>query len=111
MPTEELFGAYHFLLEVAGNEPTDSFDFKAKSGETEAAMLLPAVQTVREAARRSDAEEPADDFQIIEVLPEPIEGLLLPAVQAAKGGHDDWIDILTLDHGINRSDGGDDFMF
>ena len=112
MPTEELFGAYHFLLEVAGSEPADSFDFKAEGGETGVAMLLPAVQSAREAARRTDAKEPADEFQIEEAPPEPIViGLLLPAVQKAEKDHGGWIDVLTVDQGINRSDGGDDFIF
>ena len=113
MPTEELFGAYHFLLEGAGSAPAESFDFKTKGGEAETAMLLPAVQMAREAARRTEVEEPADEFQIADAPPEPvIIGFLLPAVQQAKGrDHKEWIDVLTVDQGVNRSDGGDDFMF
>ena len=130
MPTEELFGAYNFLLENHDGKSADGFDFKAEGGETEVAMLLPAVQAAREAARRTDVEEQMDDFQIADAPPEPvIIGLLLPAVQkstidpsetlqyggwaedhAAGGDHKEWIDILSLDQGINRSNGGDDFV-
>ena len=62
----------------------DSFDFTAERGETQVALLLPAVQSAREAARRkqSDDEEmsPVDDFAM---TPED-DGIALPppAVEA-----------------------------
>lgn len=46
MPTEELFGAYHFLLEVAGAPPRDSFDFTAEGEAQQTAIITPAVQLV-----------------------------------------------------------------
>ena len=66
----------------------------------------------REAARSSEVDEPAKGFEIDDAPPEPIViGLLLPAVQKAEDGHGGWIDILSVDQGVNRSDAGDDFMF
>ena len=44
MPTEELYGAYHFLLEVAGNPAETSFEFKAPTAPQTASLHLPAVQ-------------------------------------------------------------------
>lgn len=46
MPTEELFGAYHFLLEVAGAPPKDSFEFTAEGEAQQTAIITPAVQLV-----------------------------------------------------------------
>ena len=54
MPTEELFGAYHFLLEVDDSAAKDSFDFTTKGGTQQVGLLLPAVQAAREAAPATD---------------------------------------------------------
>lgn len=48
MPTEELYGAYNFLLEIAGAKPTDSFDFTADSRAEQTALLVPAIQLPRD---------------------------------------------------------------
>ncbi len=41
MPTEELFGAYHFLLEAAGVTAKDSFDFTATVQPQKSAFFYP----------------------------------------------------------------------
>lgn len=110
MPTEELFGAYHFHSADSEKKPADSFDFKAPDdGETQIALLLPAVQKVE------TAPEPVDDFAA-GAQDDGTVGYTLVELLEIRGRSriDDggeWIDILSVSQGVNRSDGGDDFMF
>ena len=81
MPTEELFGANHFLLEAAGVTAKDSFDFTATVQPQKVGLLLPSVQMAREEGRGSDTDS----------------------------GHDKWIDVLSTDWGTAKpaaADGG-----
>ncbi len=71
MPTEELFGAYRFDEDAA----KDSFDFRVDEDRETEGLLLPAVQTVGDAARSSTKD---DD-------------------------HKDWIDILTMSTPLNHA--------
>ncbi len=96
MPTEELFGAYHFLLEVAGAKPDDSFDFTAMTESEQTAMILPAVQRLptkvlieATSGRRSDD----DGASYLDGWDE---------AQAADSGHDKWIDVLSIDWGSSQ---------
>lgn len=96
MPTEELFGAYHFLLEVAGAKPDDSFDFTAMTESEQTAMILPAVQRIPEevlvAATRGRRSDDGDAFYLDRG----------DDAQAADSGHDKWIDVLSIDWGTSQ---------
>ncbi len=99
MPTEELFGAYHFLLEVAGAKPDDSFDFTAMTDSEQTAMILPAVQRLptqvlieATSGRRSDD----DGASYLDARDD---------AQAADSGHDKWIDVLSIDWGTSQPAG------
>ncbi|MEM7547294.1 MAG: hypothetical protein AAF367_17330 [Pseudomonadota bacterium] len=68
------------MTKATQTSTADPLDFKATDGEDATALLLPAVQMVREAAHPAKAED-SFDFRVPEKA-EPM-GLLLPAVQAA----------------------------
>ncbi len=91
MPTEELFGAYHFMLEADGKSADDSFDFKAADEPEQVALLLPAVQSAREAARSSSSEGSTFDT----------DGRVIFMTDSIEAGDDevdygDWINVLTV---------------
>jgi len=92
MPTELLFGAYHFLHEGADAKQTDSFDFTADSRETEIAMLLPAVQTAPEATAGRTHHDNWRENEAAVVDKE-------------------WTDMLTNDPGVTLSGDAGDFVF
>lgn len=95
----------------------DSFDFAAAPEDGESAMLLPAVQTVREAARRSDADDGVKmgDGAVIFTtdIVEPgetayeykLDGVMISSYDvngSGDEGHDQWIDILSTDWGAHK---------
>ncbi|MEL7465861.1 MAG: hypothetical protein AAFN79_17455 [Pseudomonadota bacterium] len=99
-------------------DAADSFDF-TNGGETEqTALLLPAVQAAKEAARPTSREEGSEDsfdFAAPSGGEGETAGLLLPAVQLAheKGrpdtaaDHDDWIPILDISEGTHKPSSSD----
>ncbi len=98
MPTEELFGAYHFLLEVAGAKPDDSFDFTAMTQSEQTAMILPAVQRIPEEVLvgATNEKEGADGAAHLDTWDDN---------QAADSDHDKWIDVLSTDWGTSQPSG------
>ena len=79
MPTEELFGAYHFDEDVAN----DSFDFRVDEDRETEGLLLPAVQTVREGARSSTKDDDHKDWIDILTMSPPVNPASDDVVQNA----------------------------
>ncbi len=111
MPTEQLFGGYHFQAKVSAKDSADSFDFKASTEKkAHIGLLLPAVQTV------DMAREPMDDFTGVAEA-EVMQGHTLVELLEVRGrsrvddGGGEWTDILTSDDGVSLSDGGADGLF
>ncbi len=97
-------------------DPKDSFDFTAAPEDGESALLLPAVQQVREAARRSDTDDGVkmgdgavifikDTVEAGETAYEvKLDDLMIKSYDthgAGDSGHDDWIDVLSIDYGVH----------
>lgn len=99
MPTEELFGAYNFLLEVAGDAPKDSFDFTAAPETRDAAMILPAVQRIPTEVLEEATSGKGDHDGGVSHLDGRGDN------QAADSGHDEWIDVLSIDWGAGQPSG------
>lgn len=90
----------------------DSFDFTAKEDADPVliGLLLPAVQKAESADAPIDDfnDQGGDDGQTGFTLVELLE---IRGSRTQDDGHDDWIDILSMDQGINRSVGETDGMF
>ncbi len=98
-------------------DPKDSFDFTTAPEDGESALLLPAVQQVREAARRSDTDDgvkmgdgavifTTDTVEAGEAAYEyKLDGVMITnhgVHGAADSGHNEWIDVLSIDYGIHK---------
>lgn len=112
MPTEQLFGAYHFQIHAVGDGPADSFDFRGDGMAEKTGLLLPAVQSVsttdlNEATggRRDDSANDAGDDEWIDVLSTDW-GMPRPAADTGKGLRSDG----DLVQSVHEVDLGGDFI-
>lgn len=92
----------------------DSFDFTATPVEQKVGMLLPAVQQVREPSPLPpDVEDQAiDSFKFGPAKDDgktayeyKLDGVMISNYDvngAGDSGHDEWIDVLSIDWGMDR---------